>query len=52
MTPLNMRSMFSYFCIVCSFALVTTSKAQDFDWPSYGGDNGSSKYAPLSQINS
>ena len=25
--------------------------AQNVDWPSYGGDNGSTKYLPLSQIN-
>jgi len=26
--------------------------AQNIDWPSYGGDNGSTKYLPLNQINS
>ncbi|MBT6058766.1 MAG: PQQ-binding-like beta-propeller repeat protein, partial [Gammaproteobacteria bacterium] len=26
-------------------------QAQDQDWPSYGGDNGSRKYSPLDQIN-
>ena len=51
MTALDIRLIFSYFSIFCSLILVSSSKAQDFDWPSYGGDNGSSKYAPLSQIN-
>ena len=51
MTALDIRLIFPYFSIICSLIMVTSSKAQDFDWPSYGGDNGSSKYAPLSQIN-
>ena len=51
MTALDIRLIFSYFSIFCSLILVSSSKAQDFDWPSYGADNGSSKYAPLSQIN-
>ncbi len=29
----------------------TLASAQDRDWPVYGGDNGSSKYSPLDQIN-
>lgn len=34
-----------------ALALVTTvATAQNQDWPSYGGDNGSSKYSPLDQI--
>ena len=27
------------------------TEAQNVDWPSYGGDNGSSKYSALNQIN-
>ncbi len=41
--------------ILFSVLLLVTAKltyAQDHDWPSYGGDNGSSKYSPLDQISS
>ena len=33
--------------LVCLPTLVV---AQNQDWPSYGGDNGSRKYSPLDQI--
>ena len=45
--------------LLLSIALTTSSAlltlpaitvAQNHDWPSYGGDNGSSKYSPLDQI--
>ncbi len=37
------------FLIACMSILPALSLAQD--WPSYGGDNGSSKYKPFDQIN-
>ena len=43
--PSNLISISSVIILVSS---VITANAQD--WPSYGGDNGSSKYSPLDQI--
>ena len=37
--------------LTCSLMTVQVS-AQNVDWPSYGGDNGSNKYSALNQINS
>ncbi len=36
--------------ITVGFLLSPIALAQNVDWPSYGGDNGSSKYLPLDQI--
>ena len=33
------------------FIVSTFAKGQNVDWPSYSGDNGSSKYSALNQIN-
>ena len=33
------------------FIVSAFTEAQNVDWPSYGGDNGSSKYSALNQIN-
>lgn len=44
--PSNLISISSVIILASS---VITANAQD--WPSYGGDNGSSKYSPLDQIN-
>ena len=33
------------------FIISAFTKGQNVDWPSYGGDNGSSKYSALNQIN-
>ena len=33
------------------FIISAFAEAQNVDWPSYGGDNGSSKYSALNQIN-
>ena len=32
--------------------MAVQASAQNVDWPSYGGDNGSTKYSALNQINS
>ena len=42
---------FSLVFLTCSLMTVQVS-AQNVDWPSYGGDNGSNKYSALNQINS
>ena len=42
---------FSLGFLTCSLMTVQVS-AQNVDWPSYGGDNGSNKYSALNQINS
>ena len=42
---------FSLVFLTCSLVTVQVS-AQNVDWPSYGGDNGSNKYSALNQINS
>ena len=42
-----------HFISTLLFAFLSGSiSAQNIDWPSYGGDNGSTKYLPLNQINS
>jgi quinoprotein glucose dehydrogenase len=51
--PLN-QSTRSFACLAASMCLFTTvsmATTDDGDWPSYGGDLGSQKYAPLDQIN-
>ena len=42
---------FSLVFLTCSLMTAQVS-AQNVDWPSYGGDNGSNKYSALNQINS
>ncbi|MEQ8313794.1 MAG: pyrroloquinoline quinone-dependent dehydrogenase [Gammaproteobacteria bacterium] len=39
------------FVFLAAILTTATATAQTHDWPSYGGDNGSSKYSPLDQIN-
>ena len=45
-----MRTFKSLSVIVFSFIGVQLAFAQNIDWPSYGGDNGSRKYIPFDQI--
>jgi quinoprotein glucose dehydrogenase len=42
----------SVICLFVNACLHMSTIAQNVDWPSYGGDNGSTKYLPLNQINS
>ena len=42
---------FSLVFLTCSL-MTNQVSAQNVDWPSYGGDNGSNKYSALNQINS
>ena len=48
---LIMKSMSFYLVVFFAYATTTTVSAQNVDWPSYGGDNGSRKYVPFDQIN-
>ncbi|MDB3992650.1 pyrroloquinoline quinone-dependent dehydrogenase [Gammaproteobacteria bacterium] len=41
----------SIFFLLLAIHFQTNTIAQDLDWPSYGGNNNSTKYLPLSQIN-
>ena len=45
-----MRTFKSFSVIVFSLIVVQLAVAQNIDWPSYGGDNGSRKYIPFDQI--
>ena len=50
-SALIMKSMSFYLIVFFAYATTTTVSAQNVDWPSYGGDNGSRKYVPFDQIN-
>ena len=45
-----MRTFKSFSVIVFSLIVAQLAVAQNIDWPSYGGDNGSRKYIPFDQI--
>lgn len=41
----------SWLFLVCCSAVAFAATGPDYDWPHYASDQGSSKYAPLAQIN-
>ena len=45
-----MKTFKSISVVIFSFIFVELAVAQNIDWPSYGGDNGSRKYIPFDQI--
>src|SRR6266581_3635915 len=50
------RSSVTFWLTAVAFGMLATAvaaqnAAQNIDWPSYAGDPGSRKYAPLDQIN-
>ena len=47
-----MKKFGLFFVKLIPFFVFAAVDAQNVDWPSYGGDNGSSKYSALNQINS
>ena len=49
---IDMKNFRLGFAKLIPFLVSATIGAQNVDWPSYGGDNGSSKYSALNQINS
>jgi quinoprotein glucose dehydrogenase len=45
-----MKSIPFYLVALITTAITSAAVAQNVDWPSYGGDNGSRKYVPFDQI--